>query len=208
MDLAKIKEIIPDCCTAYKISINKFNEREKDCLKEYLSAVETVIVLAHHIKDSREWIWTEMKSERNNCSCPADLHSKDISKRIKAQLESKEYNSKVVPYPGVSGIRFKKIAEKTGMGEMGDNFLLLHSDWGPWVHLRVLLTEAKITGGLKNYNAQVCVHCGKCIAACPADALSENDFDIQSCRERQEEMDNSHSCEVCARVCPIGELPE
>ncbi|MGM0502521.1 MAG: 4Fe-4S binding protein, partial [Bacillota bacterium] len=144
MNLTEIKELIPKCCTVAKIDINECYKNEKGDLKEFLPSVKSIIVLGHHIRDSREWIWTQMKSERDNCTCIADLHTKNVMKEIKNYVELEGYNSKIIPYPGPSGIRFKKLAEKTSLGEIGDNFLFLHKDWGPWVHLRVLVTNIKI----------------------------------------------------------------
>lgn len=34
-------------------------------------------------------------------------------------------SGKITPYPGRSGIRFKDLASKTGLGRIGDNFLFL-----------------------------------------------------------------------------------
>ncbi|MTI70564.1 MAG: (4Fe-4S)-binding protein [Firmicutes bacterium] len=208
MNLTEIKELIPKCCTVDKIDINKCDKNEKRYLEEFLPSVKSIIVLGHHIKDSREWIWTQMKSDRENCTCIADLHTKDIIKKIKNYIEWEGYNSKIIPYPGISGIRFKKLAMKTTMGEIGDNFLFLHNEWGPWIHLRVLITDIKIKSSQKTYINEVCIHCGKCIKACPVNAINENSFNSQRCKERQEKSNISHSCEICARICPIGETPK
>lgn len=208
MDLTEIKELIPECCTVAKIDIENCYKNEKRSLEEFLPSVKSIIVLGHQIKDSREWIWTQMESERENCTCIADLHTKDVMKKIKNYIQADGYNAKIIPYPGVSGVRFKKLAVKTHLGEIGDNFLFLHNEWGPWVHLRVLLTDRKISSSQKNQSDEVCIHCGKCISACPANAIGQNDFASQKCRERQEKSNVSHNCEICARVCPIGEAPE
>ena len=208
MNLVKIRDLIPECCTVDKIDINEFNKKEKRALEEFLPSVKSIIILGHHIRNSREWIWTQMKSERGNCTCIADLHAKDTINKIKNHIKSKGNNSKTIPYPKASGVRFKKIAKKTEMGEIGDNFLFLHHKWGPWIHLRVLLTDAQINSTQAISSSDVCIHCGKCIEACPVNALSETNFNIKKCRERQEQLDSSHSCEICARSCPIGEAPE
>ena len=211
MNLTEIKKLIPECCNIAKIDINECYKKEKRSLEEYLPSVKSIIVLGHHIRNYREWIWTQMKSERENYTCMADLHTKDITKKIKNHIKLKEDNSKLIPHPGVSGIRFKKLAMKTQMGEIGDNFLFLHNEWGPWVHLRVLLTDARINSSQKNLDevtGEVCIHCGKCIKACPVNAISQNNFNIEKCRKRNEKLNSSHSCEICARVCPIGKTPE
>lgn len=206
MNLTKIKELIPECCNAAVIDINEFSDHQKNHLEEYLSSVNSIIVLGHHIKNSQEWVWNQLKSETETCT--ADLHTKDVMEKIRDYLEQKNHNSKIIPYPGVSGVRFKKIAAKSNLGEIGDNYLFLHRDWGPWVHLRVLITDAEIEGSPKAEIDEVCIHCGKCIEACPANALSQNNFERQKCKDRHENLNLSHSCEICARNCPIGEVPE
>ena len=208
MNLIEIKNLIPECCTVDEIDINKYNKSERRALEEFLPAVKSIIVLGHHIRNSREWVWTPMKSERENCTCIADLHTKDIMKKIKNYIKSEGYNSKIIPYPGVSGIRFKKIAMKTKMGEIGDNFLFLHKEWGPWVHLRVLVTNSKINSNQETTLDEVCIHCAKCIKACPVNAIGQDSFNKERCNTRQEQLEVSHSCEICARSCPIGETPE
>ena len=208
MKLTEIKKLIPECCTVDKIDINNYDQDEREALEDFLPAVKSIIILGHHIRDSREWIWTPMESERDNSTCIADLHTKDIMNKIKNHIKSKGYNSKLIPYPGVSGVSFKKIAMKTKLGEIGDNFLFLHHEWGPWVHLRVLVTNIKINSSEKSTKEEVCIHCGKCIEACPVNAIGQNSFDRERCNQRQEQLDVSHSCEICARSCPIGETPE
>lgn len=209
MNLTEIKKIIPECCAASIININDCYKNEQNSLKKVLPTVKSIIVVAHHIKNSQEWVWTQMESERKSTTCIADLHTKDSLRDINDYLELEEFKAKIVPYPGVSGVRFKKLADKTNLGEIGDNNLFLHKDWGPWVHLRILLTDAEIYSDIseQNYPNQVCVHCGKCIEACPADALSQKDFKIQKCKERHKKLKSDHSCEICARICPIGEKP-
>lgn len=128
-------------------------------------------------------------------------------KNLKHKLEAKNSKAKLIPYPGLSGIRFKKLAEKTSLGEIGDNSLFLHHKWGPRVHLRVLLTDLKIDSRPSDPVEQVCLHCGKCIEACPANALEKNSFNIRRCQERHQDLNSAHSCEICAEVCPIGEVP-
>jgi len=101
------------------------------------------------------------------------------------------------------------------MGELGESFLLLHHTWGPWVHLRVLLTDGLIADGKWGLK-ETCTHCGSCIEACPGKTLSIGNHDQQACRRYQLELRDSlrikaeyrYKCEVCARVCPVGETPQ
>lgn len=49
-------------------------------------------------------------------------------------------------------------------------------------------------------DAELCDHCGTCVAVCPLDcmSLSENTLHIDQLR--------CNNCAACVRVCPIGAL--
>ena len=171
-----------------------------------------IIVLVHHVTTSLEWKWYPHQAERNIRTCGADLHAKNVIEKIAYCLSDEGYSDFVVPYPGKRGIRMKDLADKTSLGHIGDSFLFLHKQWGPWVHLRVLFTDAHFESD-KNSDINVCNHCGKCISACPAKAIYIDHFKGIDCGEYQMSQyigvkDNYYwNCEVCARICPIGNVP-
>ena len=106
----------------------------------------------------------------------------------------------------------KDIADKTSLGHIGENYLFLHKQWGPWVHLRLLFTNAYIESD-KNLDISVCIHCRKCVSACPSKAIKIDSFDGISCGDYQSSqcigVKNNYlwKCEICARICPIGNPP-
>ena len=120
-------------------------------------------------------------------------------------LRYEGYANFVVPYPGKCGIRMKNLTNKTSLGH-------IHKQWGPWVHLRLLFTDAHFESDKKS-DINVCNHCGKCISACPANAINIDSFNGIACSEYQMSQyigvkDNYYwKCEVCARICPIGNSP-
>lgn len=94
---------------------------------------------------------------------------------------------------------------------MGDNFLFLHKEWGPWTHLRVIITNAEIVDSLEPCE-EVCIHCGACRKACPSNAIQRGELLGRACSAYQLEISetiNNHDykCEVCLRACPIGVTP-
>ena len=212
MKKENITELLPSCCHVGFLSINNCSDEERVSVQELLSCTNTIIVLAHHIKSYLEWAWFPLESERNNNTCGADLHTKNILQNIESFLKSKDFSSCIVPYPGISGIRMKEIADKTNLGSIGDNYMFLHPEWGSWTHLRVLLTDAKIEEKRQS-KQDACIHCGKCLSACPANAIQKNTFNGIACKDYQMVMANGikdsyfWKCEVCARVCPIGQAP-
>jgi len=209
-----LTEILSPCCEADCFSISSCSSLEKDMLIGVLPECKSVIVLAHHIKSAIEWMWFPLESERNNVTCPADLHLKSECEKMLPILAKKGYTSVIMPYPGRSGLRFKDMASKTGLGSMGDNFMFLHREWGPWTHLRVIITDAEITENLSSCG-DVCIHCGICKSTCPAHAIKNDAFSGVECNtyqiSRDNEMDMKGSsifkCEECTRACPIGTTP-
>lgn len=207
----KILDIIPSCCDIGFLSIFDSTLMEQSIIKDFFPKTNTIIILAHHVTNSLEWAWYPHETERIKSTCGADLHAKNVIEQVEYCLKEEGCTNYVVPYPGKCGIRMKDLANKTSLGHIGDNFLFLHKQWGPWVHLRLLLTDAKIESDI-SFNTSVCCHCGKCIAACPAKALKIDSFDGDCCGEYQMSQnigikDYFWKCEVCVRVCPIGKPP-
>jgi ferredoxin len=178
-----------------------------------LPNVQTVVVVAHHVMHSLEWTWFTFQGEAGGETCPADLHAKSMGKRICHTLEVEGHRSVLLPYPGPCGVMFKTLAAQTGLGQLGDSFLFMNADWGPWIHLRVVLTEAQIE--FEHRSApEACTHCGACLGACPSGAIMEDDFDGLKCRDGMRGLRNSlgkvpyiYECEQCLRACPIGPAP-
>ena len=206
--------LIPECCRIGFASIDAYEGREKEQLLEILPATRTVIVLAHHVQDSLEWIWLRFSAARSGETCPADMHCLSIAERIECYIHSLGYQSAILPYPGQSGPMFKTVAKKSGLGKLGDNYLFMNENWGPWIHLRILLTDTNIEYTPMNLDSG-CNHCGNCLEVCPASAIAPNDFHGIACRDYIREMARSecdgsyvYECEKCLRVCPIGRQPK
>lgn len=207
-----IINILPSCCNIGFLNISDCSLKEQEIIKDFYSKTRTIIVLAHHITTSLEWAWYPHEAERNNNTCGADLHAKQSINNIERCLKDEGYNNYIVPYPGKCGLRMKDIADKTSLGHIGDSYLFLHKEWGPWVHLRLLFTTADIESD-KNLEINVCTHCGRCVSTCPAKAIKTDSFNGASCNNYQMSQnigvkDNYYwKCELCARICPLGKPP-
>lgn len=206
-------KLLPECCRVGFASIEECDKDERGKVEAFLPDAKTVIVVAHHIRHSLEWIWFKFSADGFDETCPADLHTRLTLEKICNKLNRKGFKAIVLPYPGQCGVMFKTLAVKTGLGQLGDNYIFMNNDWGPWIHLRLILTDAEIDFE-KIESQEVCNHCGKCIDACPAGAIMEDDFDGIRCRDKMREISNSiddvpynFECECCLRVCPIGEEP-
>lgn len=208
--LNRIQENLPPCCEADVFEITKLTESEKNALCAHCSDIQSVIVLAHHVQHTLEWKWYPFEASRNGVISPADLHLSAEADKVIQFLEREGYNGTLLPYPGRCGVRFKDMANKTGLGKLGDNYLFLHRNWGPWTHLRVILTNAVIENGLPDCD-QVCINCGKCQTVCPACAICDHDFDGMRCDAYQLSIakeEYTNKCDLCVRACPVGLAPK
>jgi len=180
----KILDIIPSCCNIGFVQIHNCSKEEQSLILDVFPSTKTIVVLTHHVKTSLEWTWFPLESERCNVTCGADLHAKNVLDKIGLLLKQVGFSSCLLPYPGRCGIRMKDLANKTGLGQTGDNFLFLHSKWGPWTHLRLLFTDAIVMNDSTN-KSEVCTHCGKCMASCPVKAIKIDRFEGITCEEYQ-----------------------
>ena len=174
----------------------------------------TAIALGHHVTTDEEWFWFATTDDGQRCD--ADDHTRAVCEAIKAELEKLGHKSKLVDYPGESGLQFRYVAQAAGLGKIGTNAFLLHPAWGPWIHLRVLMTTAVLDVHPALKGGNLCDQCGVCVSECPAGALLEEDFDGHRCRSYRGKLgeyvprgpDRRYDyCEICARVCPLGEEP-
>ena len=215
MTAGDIRRDLPSCCNLSVAPIAAYSREGVSLIRSFFSDTRTVVVTGHRITASLEWAWFPFAAERGGETCAADLHAKSVIEAIERRLAMGAHKSVVLPYPNECGISFKRLAAQTDMGEMGDSFLFLHHEWGPWVHLRVLLTDAVIANGQRDVK-KICTHCGNCTKACPGKALSAETHDQQLCGLTQQGLrdalmitaEYSFKCEACARVCPAGEPPQ
>jgi epoxyqueuosine reductase QueG len=74
-------------------------------------------------------------------------------------------------------------AADAGLGEIGDNRLLISPRFGSRVGLGAVVTSRHMeeTPRLES-TGEVCTHCNRCIRACPEHALSPGEIDLFRCR--------------------------
>jgi ferredoxin len=204
-----------ECCDIGFASLNYTDKYIDSKYLSYYNEFNTTIAVIHHITDSREWVW--YKNEKGNYPriCDADIHLNQICQDILKILNKKKYNSKVLPYPGRSGFQFINLAAETNLGEIGDNKLFIHKNWGPWVHLRIVLTSAIIEPDSKT-KEMICTHCDTCVTNCPPNALANGYLNGIICDDYQTKMKQEKAsiehyvftCESCIRSCKMFEQPK
>lgn len=101
-------------------------------------------------------------------------------------------------------ISHRALAQEAGLGYIGRSGLLIHPEFGAQVRYVSILTDLDFEPD-KKINDD-CGTCQKCIAACPAQAITAKGVDIKSCYEKLCEFSRirgigQHICGVCVKVC-------
>ena len=202
------------CCNLRSIGIINLPKREQEFFSGFMPSAKTALVLGHHVTTKEEWTWYAIDSDREYCK--SNNHCLQVCNQVITELKKIGFSSKIIPYPGESGLQFRFVAQAAGLGRIGVNAFLLHPDWGPWIHLRVIATEAIIEIKTQKID-EICNNCGACISACPANAIEEKKFNGLRCRDFRKAKGEYipfgterkfNYCEICADVCPIGPKPE
>ncbi len=148
-----------------------------------------------------------------------------ISLRLVLAISENNYNAysigasqsvptSAIPYSGV--FPHKTGAVLAGLGWIGKNGLFIHRDFGPRVRLGTVLTDLVLPCENKVYENK-CGDCNRCVSACPAYALTGDEWVIGGERESvvnakacSEYMNQNFKhigrgsvCGICVRVCPV-----
>jgi epoxyqueuosine reductase len=203
------------CCDVWTVSVQDLDRREAEFIRGFMPMARTAVVLGHHVVTEEQWQWYATEDGRERCA--ADDHAEDVCKGLQQALKAHGYPTKIVPYPRESGLQFRFVAQAAGAGTIGTNAFLLHPEWGPWIHLRVLTTGAPTGTKRVGESAQVCNVCGACISACPAGAIRDTRFDGLQCRSYRRAKGEYvpfgpqralRYCTICAQCCPLGDKPQ
>jgi epoxyqueuosine reductase QueG len=126
-------------------------------------------------------------------------------------LREKGYATEVAhPYGGI--VNFSPLAQKAGMGFIGQNGLLITPESGPGQKISAIFVSiANLPVKKGNEHAWIpdyCAKCGKCIKACPKKALIEKET---CCGGKETEFIQklcigcSQGCTYCIEACPFNE---
>ena len=142
-----------------------------------------------------------------------------IAKKIE---EHCEINLNQRPFVDSAPVLERALAEKSGLGWIGKNTMLINSKAGSWFFLAEILTDLE----LPISSVEPSVHCGSCtscLVACPTDAfVSANQLDARKCIsyltielknaipiELRSKMGNRvFGCDDCQMVCPWNKFSQ
>ena len=203
-----------NCRSFWTVGIRDLAVPERDFFHHSMPRAKTAVVVGHHVTTREEWKW--YVSASRGAHCAADDHARNVSLHLEEALLRQGFPTEIVPYPGESGLQLRFVAQSAGAGEIAKNAFLLHPQWGPWIHLRVLATQA-LTKNKPRRVISVCNNCGACVSACPAGAIEDDTFNGLKCRQFRKARGEYHPvgpkrelryCEICADICPIGSKPD
>lgn len=101
-------------------------------------------------------------------------------------------------------VSHKRLGVESGLGYIGRSGLLIQPDFGARVRYASVLTDLEFEPDKKIDGD--CGDCRKCIAVCPAGAISETGVDLKKCLIKLKEFAKlpgigQYICGVCVRVC-------
>lgn len=153
-----------------------------------------------------------------------DYHSvlSDILNGICGELKALMPGCRFEPHVDISPVKEKKAASLAGLGFIGKNTLLISEEYGSFVFIGDICTDADINIPSVPVKSR-CGNCDMCVKSCPAGALNFG-FDKSKClsavTQKRGELSDKEAllirktgcvwgCDVCSLVCPCNaEIPE
>ncbi len=148
-----------------------------------------------------------------------DYHDVTVSRLQNAcnELQKLFPENKFVPFADNSPVPEVKAALYAGLGICGKNSLLITEKYGSYVFLGEIVTDLEIEA--ESAAVSACIGCGKCVAACPAKAITAQGISAEHClsaitqkkgelteteKELMAECGCVWGCDICQDVCPMN----
>ena len=139
---------------------------------DYMEGGLSVILLGYHA-----WDDTSEAIIRKNDKIEAFGYARMYynTEKVVKYLENTGYKAKIA-----DGLPLKKIAVLAGFGSYGKNSLNINPEYGPWVRLNAVITDAELEVD-KEFTEDLCKDCDLCVRACPTGALTPYVIDHSLC---------------------------
>lgn len=149
--------------------IQEYTQKTTDIMED----AKSVVILGYHVWDD---ILEVALRKRESWVYPGYFPLSTITREVAFYLEKKGYKATASP----SRLPYKRLAQLAGFGAFGKNSLIINPDFGPWIRLGAVLTNAEIVVD-KPFEEDLCGDCENCIEACPVNALTPYNVDSEKC---------------------------
>jgi len=141
--------------------------------QDYMEGSKSIVVLAYHAWDD---VFEIAISRGNTYEYPAYQRMRLYARRVLRFIQSLGHKAIVYPYL----LSHKRMAQLSGLGNFGNNSLIINPIYGLWFRLQSMLTDAEMVPD-NPFEENPCGECEKCIEACPVGALTPYKIDPDKC---------------------------
>lgn len=190
--------------------------RPQDVMKD----VRSVIILGVAVPRGAFESLPAGRAEYTNTLMAATATLRVIAFQLARLIEKNGYRATIVPTEGSefgywyadretlkANMSIKYAAYRAGLGNFGINHLLTTKEFGPSVRMTAILTDAELNTQKEEplpLINRACSTCLKCIAVCPAGAISEDGaIDRHKCADYMFGELGGLRCGLCVKVCPL-----
>lgn len=183
---------------------------------DYLEDAKSLIIMGIRVWDD---LFDMVVRVDDHMEYPDEWRGRYYARRMMRHLNKLGYETVLEP----DLLSKKRMAQMGGIGAFGKQSLIIHPEYGPWIRLRSILTDAELVP-TEPFTEDLCGDCEECIKACPVGALSSYKVDPDKCLLGMKWEDRlspeykdvylEHSplltentwmmCNTCQRACPIG----
>ncbi|MBD3205914.1 hypothetical protein GF319_06175 [Candidatus Bathyarchaeota archaeon] len=184
--------------------------------EDYMEGGKSLIVLGIHVWDN---LFDIVIKVDNHHEYPDEWRGRYYSRRMIRHLNSLGYRTVLEP----DLLSKKRMAQMSGIGSFGKQTLIIHPEYGPWLRLRSILTDAELVP-TEPLTEDLCGECEECVKSCPVEAISPYKVDPDKCllgmtwedrySDKYKDIYLEHCpdqtenawlmCNTCQKACPIG----
>ncbi|MBO7399675.1 MAG: epoxyqueuosine reductase [Clostridia bacterium] len=183
--------------------------------EKYAGVMKTVLIFAIPYKTS---LVPEDGYKMSAYARVYDYHKKFVPlfEKLNARFKERFPGYAFEGYVDHSPVNEKHASLLAGMGVAGRNSLLITRKYGSFVFLGSVMTDMPFPDETREI--KTCIDCGRCIAACPANAIRERGIDPDACLSginQKKKVSPEEAgfiaksgyvwgCDECQNACPLN----